>query len=249
VKVFVSFQTTKHTYSLSILNIENNFSKFKQQQSCVNTTIQLFNFLKPLHKLDHVRSNIDLEILDAVFFTKKFIKENPELLFTRADKGNAVVALDRTDYMSKMEACLSDSNTYIKLKQNPVNKLLSELKIMIKRWNNLGYVSACSYLFLNTSNATLPRAYGLPKIHKAGHPLRIIVSSTRSPLHNLALFLHKILIKNLPPHFSFIKNSLQLKKKISNIYIPDNCCLASFDVVSLFTNVPTDMVFDIINEK
>jgi len=103
--------------------------------------------------LDHVRSNIDLEILDAVSFTKKFINENPDLLFTRADKGNAVVTLDRTDYTSKMEACLSDSNTYIKLKQNPVNKLLSELKIMIKRWNNLGYVSACSYLFLNTSNS------------------------------------------------------------------------------------------------
>jgi len=240
----------EHLFIEYIKHIENNFSKFKQQQSCVNTMrIQLFNFLKPLHNLDHVRSNIDLEILDAVSFTKKFIKENPELLFTRADKGNTVVALDRTDYMNKMKACLSDSNTYIKLKQNPANKLLSELKIMIKRWNNLGYISAGSYSFLNASNAILPRAYGLPKIHKAGHPLRIIVSSTGSPLHNLALFLHKILIKSLPPHFSHIKNSLHLMKKISNIHIPDNICLASFDVVSLFTNVPTDMVLDIIKEK
>jgi len=102
---------------------------------------------------------------------------------------------------------------------------------------------------LNGSNAILPRAYGLPKIHKEGHPLRIIVSSSGSPLHNLAIFLHKILIKSLPSHFSRVKNSLQLKKLLSNLYIPDDCCLVSFDVVSLFTNVPTDMALEIIKEN
>jgi len=233
-----------------IKNIENNFSRFKQQQSCVNNLrLQLFNFLKPLHKLDQCRSSTDLQILDAVSATKKFIKDNPEVLFTRADKGNTVVALNKTDYMSKMKACLSDSDTYITMKQNPARKLLSELKTILKRWNNLGYISSHSYWFLNASNAILPRAYGLPKIHKVGHPLRIIVSSSGSPLHNLALFLHQILIKSLPSHFSHVKNSLQLKKLLADVYIPDDCCLVSFDVVSLFTNVPTDMALEIINEK
>jgi len=110
----------------------------------------------------------------------------------------------------KLNKSLSDSDTYTILKQNPARKLLSELKTMLKRWNNFGYVSPYSYLFLNSSNAILPRAYGLPKIHKEGHPLRIIVSSSDSPLHNLAIFLHKILIKSLPSHFSHVKNSLQL---------------------------------------
>jgi len=79
--------------------------------------------------------------------------------------------------------------------------------------------------------------------------LRIIVSSSGSPLHNLALFLHKILVKSLPPFFSHIKNSSQLLKKLTNLYVLDECCLASFDVVSLFTNVSTDMVLEIIEEK
>jgi len=95
----------------------------------------------------------------------------------------------------------------------------------------------------------LPRAYGLPKIHKIGYSLRIIVSCSGSPLHNLALFLHKILVKSLPPSFSYIKNSLQLLRKLSNLHVLDECCLTSFDVVSLFTNVPTDMVLEIIEEK
>jgi len=99
------------------------------------------------------------------------------------------------------------------------------------------------------SNAILPRAYDLPKIHKVEYPLRIIVPSTGSPLHNLALFLHKILAKSLPPHFSYIKNSSHLMDKLSNLYIPDDSCLASFDVVSLFTNVPIALVIEIIKEK
>jgi len=120
---------------------------------------------------------------------------------------------------------------------------------MLKRWLNLKYISPHAHSLLQVSGATLPRAYGLPKIHKAGYPLRIIVSSTGSPLYSLAIFLHKILTKSLPPHFSQINNSLQLIDKLSGLHIPDDHCLASFDVVSLFTNVPTDMILQIVREK
>jgi len=131
---------------------------------------QLFNFLKPLNNLDSYRTDIDLKILDTVSLTKKFVKDNPDILFTRADKGNTVVALDRDDYLNKMKTYLSDSDIYIRLKHDPAKKLLDDLKILLKRWSSLKYVSSHSYWFLNTSNAILPRAYGLPKIHKIGYP-------------------------------------------------------------------------------
>jgi len=179
---------------------------------------QLFNFLKPLHKLEQCNFNIDSEILDAVSITKRFIKNNPNILFTRADKGNTVVALDKNDYVKNMEDCLSDSDTYTVLKHNPVNKLIKELKTLLKRWLNLKYIIPHAHSLLQVSGATLPRAYGLPKIQKAGYPMRIIVFSTESPLYNLAIFLHKILTKSLPPHFSHINNSLQLIDKLSGLH-------------------------------
>jgi len=186
-----------------IKHTENSFMRFKQWHSCVNTMrSQFVNFLKPIRKLDVHRSDTDCKIIELRFEHKKFIKDNPNIIFTRADKGNTVVALDRSEYVRNMETCLSDPDTYIILKHNPANKLLLDLKTILKRWNNRKYVSFSTYSFLNTSNAILPRAYGLPKIHKAGYPLRIIVSSTGSPLHNLAIFLHKILVKSLPSHFS-----------------------------------------------
>jgi len=43
--------------------------------------------------------------------TKKFIEEHPDILFTRADKGNITVALNRNLYIEKMEEVLCDTNT------------------------------------------------------------------------------------------------------------------------------------------
>jgi len=53
-------------------------------------------------------------------------------LFTRADKSNTVVALDRNDYISKMENYLANTNTYTKLQRNPVKNLLINLKELLK---------------------------------------------------------------------------------------------------------------------
>jgi len=233
-----------------IKHTENGLRRLRQGHSCINTMrSQFVSFLKPVGKLKTHRSDIDRKIIEAVWKTKRFKKEHPNIIFTKADKGNAVVALDRDEYVRNMESSLSDPDTYTLLKHNPANKVLLELKTILKRWNDRGYIALATYSSLNTSNAILPRAYGLPKIHKTGHPLRIIISSVGSPLHNLANFLHKILVNSLPPHFSQIRNSSQLIEKLSNIHIPSECCLASFDVVSLFTNVPTDMVLEIIKEK
>jgi len=148
-----------------------------------------------------------------------------------------------------MEAILNDSNTYTLLKRNPVNKILFDLKKILKRWLNQKYISAHTHTNLNFCNVILPRAYGLPKIHKQGNPMRIIVSSTGSPLHNLASFLHKILHISLPVPSSRIDNSFELTKKLSDIHIPDDFSLVSLDVISLFINVPTDLINDIIKEK
>jgi len=40
---------------------------------------------------------------------------------------------------------------------------------------------------------------------------------------------------------------LDLINRLSDLYIPDDCSLVSFDVVSLFTNVPTEIVIDVKN--
>jgi len=57
------------------------------------------------------------------------------------------------------------------------------------------------YNSIYCSDGIMPRIYGLPKICKPKHLLRIIVSSIDSTLHAFAS-LHKILYNNIPKIFS-----------------------------------------------
>lgn len=140
-----------------------------------------------------------------------------------------------------MERMLSDPNTYASVKSNPVNSILNSLKELLKRWKSLGFITDLTHKRLYTSVPCLPRAYGLPKIHKPGNPLRIIISSINSPLHNLASFLQKIISDSLKPPPSFVYNSYHLSKMISEVTYDDSFQLISLDVISLFTNIPLDL--------
>ena len=83
-----------------------------------------------------------------------------------------------------------------------------------------------------------PRLYGLPKTHKLGTPVRPILSMISSPQHRLAKHLNHLL-EPVVKHFSryTIKDSFQFAKIIQGTQA-SNTYMASFDVKSLFTNVP-----------
>ena len=82
------------------------------------------------------------------------------------------------------------------------------------------------------------------KIHKPGFPLRPIVSAVGSCTHQLAKYLADILTplanNSFKDSFSFTHELLS----VSNI--PFKC---SFDVVSLFKNIPVDKAIDICLKK
>jgi len=113
-----------------IKSFENSLNRIRS-----NNRNSLRNKLFPLLKdiKNDNKSGLDLDILASVSSTKKFIVNNPDVIFTKADKGNTTVALDRMDYNKKMEINLSDNNTYILVQRNPINKIIEELKRTLKR--------------------------------------------------------------------------------------------------------------------
>ncbi|XP_011858857.1 PREDICTED: uncharacterized protein LOC105556380 [Vollenhovia emeryi] len=98
-------------------------------------------------------------------------------------------------------------------------------------------------------DGTLPRAYGLPKIHKQDCPLRIIVSSVDSPLYAFSVFLHNIIKLSIPKPESHILNSFDLVNKLNGLHIQETHDLISLDVVSLFTNIPLNLAEESIANR
>jgi len=83
------------------------------------------------------------------------------------------------------------------------------------------------------------RLYGLPKVHKSrdSPPYRPVMSMPNSYPTKLAKWLDKFLKPHIPNERT-IKDSYEFKEKLLSTTIPANSHLVSFDVKSLFTNIP-----------
>ena len=51
-----------------------------------------------------------------------------------------VVVIDKPDYIKKLEILLSDTDIYTVLKRNPINKVLGDLKMLLKTWKRQEFV-------------------------------------------------------------------------------------------------------------
>ena len=90
--------------------------------------------------------------------------------------------------------------------------------------------------------------YGLPKIHKENIPLRPILSANNTSSYSLAKFLVTKLSSLTTNEFT-LKNSYEFSNYIKTIRNPNNFTMCSFDIESLFTNIPLQETIDIIINK
>ncbi len=135
---------------------------------------------------------------------------------------------------------LSDETTYKPLQCDPTSKHVTSISKTIDR-----LVSKPLAKQISPKETSIARAYGLPKVHKDGCPLRMIVSLIDWPCHNLAKWLQRFLrsLTANSPHS--IDNPVQFLDTIKNVTVSPNECMVSFDVVSLFTSIPLDLAREI----
>lgn len=181
--------------------------------------------------------------------TKTFLKDNPGIIVTRADKGNVTVITLRTDYVDKMHSLLNDDSTYVQTSKDNSTPIQTKINAIVKEWEKSGNIDVMTRKKLTSYTPVIPKLYGLPKIHKLNLPYRPIVSSINGPTYSLSSFLGNILKPSVGKTNSFIQNSEDFKNKISNVTIPPNFMLISLDVKSLFTNVDSHLVKNIISQN
>ena len=228
-----------------------------------NTNITLDNYIDfltkyPLEELlskDTIRSNLTREEQNAL----KELKDDSEIIIFEADKGGAVVVMDRAYYADKMFEMLNDSETYDEIPSNTdktVIKLIKELTL--KHTHSL---TKAEIDYLCRFNFRTSGFYGLPKIHKskiicqeakaqnnpyikvlrpADLKFRPIVAGPICPTSRLSNFVD-LLIKPFTSHVqSYLRDTIDFLNYLPEI-VPENTILASFDVTSLYTNITHEL--------
>ena len=175
------------------------------------------------------------------------LKRDRDHIVLTADKGVAMVIMDRQDYINNANSLLNQ-NTYRSIPRDPTNSIKNKLISILKRVKSQTGLDSNTYKSMYPTGCVPPKFYGLPKIHKPDTPLRPIVSSCGSVTYGVAKELAKILkplVGKSPHHINSTQDFVEQAKHIT---LAPGECLSSYDVSALFTSVPVDPTLNIIKD-
>ena len=231
----------------------NNYPFYKRPQLChypqippieayITSTEQAANKL-PSQEADELRSDVNRILKQLQQQHNKQCNLNPsqcraltELkqdnsrVVLTVDKGVAMVIMDQQDYINKAQTLLQDTNSYKVLPKDPTSHLKNKLITLLKDIKQTGGLSTQKYKQLYPTSAVPPKFYGLSKIHKAGTPLRPIVSSRGSITYGIAKELSHIikpLVGQSPHH---LKNTQHFIQQLQGKRLEPGETITSFDV-------------------
>ena len=176
------------------------------------------------------------------------LRKNKDIVVTKPDKGNGFVILDRKLYNNATEEIISDSSKFEKLNEDPTSKREDPLQRFLRKLKQKNFFNETEYDKLYPSGSAPARIYGTPKMHKFSSSdsfpkLRPIVSSIGTFNYNLARFLCDHLSSLVPNEYS-CKDTFSFVSQIKNANLSKKF-LVSYDVTSLFTNIPLQETIDI----
>ena len=158
--------------------------------------------------------------------------------------------MDTKEYEAKIQDLLKDTNTYQNLKKDPTPNFKRKMIDKLRQWKKgSNPPPKALYHRIYPTTEEVPKLYGLPKIHKAGAPLRPIVSSIGTITYNAAKVLAEILnpLVGKTPHH--VKNSADFVEKIRNLEVPPVHKIISYDVSALFTSIPVDDALRVVRRR
>ena len=166
----------------------------------------------------------------------------------KPDKGNGIVILDRKLYNNAIEEIISDTSKFEKLNEDPTLKREASQQHLLRKLKRKNFFNEIEYDKLYPSGSAPAHIYGTPKMHKFSSSdsfpkLRPIVSSIGTFNYNLARFLCDLLSSLVPNDYS-CKDTFSFVSQIKNANLSKKF-LVSYDVTSLFTNIPLQETIDI----
>ena len=167
------------------------------------------------------------------------------MLVITADKGVAMVAMDRQGYINKSNNLLSQP-VYRPIPQDPTKKIKAKLITILKKVISQTGFASNTYKAMYPTGCSAPKFYRLPKIHKPDTPLRPIMSSHVSVTYGVAKELTKILkpLVGKSPHH--VHSNQDIVEQANKVTLMPGECLSSYDVIAQFTLIQVDPALGLI---
>jgi hypothetical protein len=166
------------------------------------------------------------------------LRSNEDIIIKPADKGSAVVVMDKSAYIREAGRQLSDDRFYNKLDKDPTKQFSDEITNGLNNMYDNGDIDEKTLEYLIPDSPKSGRFYLLPKIHKANNPGRPIVSANGHPTEKISVFVDFHLRQHVEPLPSFIKDTTNYLQKMAALNpLPSNTTLVTMDVTSLYTNI------------
>ena len=153
--------------------------------------------------------------------------------------------MNKCDYIAKMMDILMDSSKFECLGSTADSDHTGQneraLQAFLYRLLKDGKISESVYKRIRPTGSVRPRMYGLPKLHKPEPiPLRPILSMVGSAQHEMARWLKEFLEPVLERYSSrLVKDTFSFCEVLHQYgEVGEDTFMCSFDVKSLFTNVP-----------
>ncbi len=185
-------------------------------------------------------------ISNSEFKAMTDLANNKNIIIRSADKGSAVVLLNRSDYLKEGFKQLENQKFYkhmdLDLTDTHVNTISNALEDMYQN----GEIDDKTKDYLLSCPGRTSDLYLLPKIHKPNfninaHPSRPIMSANGSPTEKISEFVDFFLNPTTFHLPAYVRDTSDFLRKIDEIkHLPDNTFLVTLDVESLYTNIPND---------
>ena len=180
----------------------------------------------------------------------KELSDNPEIVIQKADKGSAVVVMNKTDYLREGYRQLSDTQFYTKLSHDSTQEIARNVTKTLTLMQQKGLISDKNFDHLNPVDCTEARFYMLPKIHKKGVPGRPICSLVNHPTSRISKLVDEHIKEYVPKTKSYVRDTQDFIRKIKDLGpIPEGAILCTSDVSSLYTNIPNNEGILAVAEK
>lgn len=207
-----------------------------------NATLTAFT-KKVDYEIEELFSNSAQKVRENLTKSEKLaidqLAKNDSIVVKPADKGGAVVVLNKEKYIEEALRQLNNSDFYKKLSSNPMDRTKERLNELLSTAMEAGWISKKEHDFLLCEHPRIPTFYMLPKVHKSLEcpPGRPIISSNGSltePASQFIDFHIKPLAQQLP---SYIQDTTHVLKILNEMTVSDDSYLVTMDVESLYTNI------------